>query len=54
MIINQSISKSIKSINRKPSYDTRYDDVVITLEDDSSILIQGDFSLTSLQPNVAL
>lgn len=46
MIIN---GKQIKEICAEGGYDSRFDDVVISLEDGSSILIQGDFSITSLE-----
>lgn len=40
--------KKIAAIRQEGGYDSRFDDVVIVFADGSSLMIQGDFSLTEL------
>ena len=47
-IFSSFIGRKVIEIRPEGGYDSRFNDVVIVFEDGSSLMIQGDFSLTEL------
>ena len=47
-LFSSFIRRKVVEIRQEGGYDSRFNDVVIVFEDGSSLMIQGDFSLTEL------